>query len=212
MRDLLSRLQSLIERTYALDPAPDASLYVIGDAGLSRLYAAHDAGRPMLLVRHVDGAHRLRVYYPDRLVENLELHDPARGLSAHNIRDFSAFVEELDHFLQVVTCARRQREVSPVELELHANVTKVLVAWLFAARTLGVERLGRQERDEVRHELLERGDFGTESPELRERYRDARRHAVRFLSRLERCDRAERPRLLSRFSRAPLQEKIRLAA
>ena len=212
MPDLLSRLQSLIERTYDLEPAPDAALFVIGDAGLARLYESRDAGRPMLLVRHVDGSHLLRVYYPDRLVENLERHDPSRGLSGRNIRDFSAFVEELDHFLQVAACVKSGREVSPVELELHANVTKVLVAWLFAARTLRVARLDRRERDEVKHELLERGDFGGEEPELRGRYRDARRHAVRFLRRLEDAPAPERPRLLRTFSRAPLQEKIRLAA
>ena len=121
-RDLLSRVQGLIERTYDLDRAPDAALFVIGDDGLARLYSdAAEAGRPMLLIRHLQGEHHVRVYYPDRLVENLEANDPSRGLTGDNIRDFSAFVEELDHFLQVVACVRRDREVAPIELELHAT-------------------------------------------------------------------------------------------
>lgn len=212
-KDLLARLQGLIERTYGLDPAPDAAAFVIGDEGLVRLYESADAvGRPMLLIRHVGGEHHLRVYYPDRLVANLERNDPLRGLGESNIRDFAAFTEELDHFLLVVTCVRRQREVSPIELELHANVTKVLVAWLFAARTLGKERLDAGDRADVRHELLERGDFGDERPELRERYRDARRHALRFLGRVEGTAPHHRPRLLREFSRAPLQAKLRLCA
>lgn len=210
---LIFRLQTLIERTYDLEPAPDAAGFVIGDEGLLCLYARPgEIGRPRLLIRHVRGAHHVRVYYPDRLVANLERHDPARGLHAGNIRDFSAFVEELDHFLQVVACVRRGREVSPIELELHANVTKVLVAWLFAARTLGRERLLPAQRSEVRHELLERGDFSDEDDALRDRYRDARRHAVRFLRVVESTEPTSRPRLLREFSRAPLSVKLKMSA
>lgn len=209
--DLLARLQALIERTYDLPGGPDAARFVIGDAGLSRLYSVgEDERRPMVLIRFEGGSHHVRVYYPDRLVANLEEHDPARGLSEHNLGDFAAFTEELDHFLQVAACIARAREIAPVELELHANVTKVLVAWLFLARTLRRDRLSPEERADVRKELLERGDFGSEKPELRDRYRAARRHALRFLRRLEGTAPAHRPPLLRRFSRAPLQEKLAL--
>ncbi len=209
--DLLGRLQDLIERTYALERGPDAAAHVIGDAGLTALYgAAREDRRPMLLIRHRGGEHLVRVYYPDSLVENLEAHDPCRGLNEHNLRDFAAFVEELDHFLQVVACVRAGREVSAVELELHANVTKTLVAWLFLARTLRRERLDPGSRAAVLHELLERGDYGAEEPELRDRYRDARHHAIRFLRRIEREPPASRAALLRRFSVAPLSGKLAL--
>lgn len=204
---LLRSLQAVIERTYGQEPAPDAARFVIGDEGLARIYSESDR-RPRLLVRYLRGAHHVRVYYPDDLVARLESRDPLRGVDGDNLRDLATFTEELDHFLLVVARVREQREVAPVELELHANVTKVLVAWLFVARTLGRERLEAPDRDAVRHDLLERGDFGSEDPGLRERYRDARRHAVRFLRRIERTAPAHRPRLLREFSRASLQRKI----
>jgi hypothetical protein len=209
---LLARLQSLIERTYGHEGAPDASRFVIGDAGLTRLYdASPDERRPMVLVRHVAGVHHVRVYYPDDLVARLEAHDPCRGVDETNLRDLGTFVEELDHFLLIAERVRLEREIAPIELELHANVTKVLVAWHFVARTLGVAQLDDPGRDAVRHELLERGDYDGEQPALRERYRVARRHALGFLHRVTRTPHAQRSRLLRTFSRASWQEKVALA-
>ena len=211
--DLLARLQRLIERTYDLGNGPDAAAHVIGDGGLTALYRIPvEARRPMLLVQRREEGHILHVYYPDRLVANLEANDPSRGLNQHNLRDFATFVEELDHFLQVSACVRAGREITAVELEIHANVTKVLVAWLFVARTLRCEQLAPLDRACVMHELLERGDYHVEEPVLRERYRDARQHAIRFLSRIQREPIAGRPALLRQFSRANLRSKLALCA
>ena len=220
MTSLLDRVHALIDRTYDLGTSDlDPSRFVIGDAGLLALHGrGAAAGRrlvpgvgAMLLVR--SGGHgRASIYYPDRLIANLERNDPARGLSAANVRDFAAFVEELDHFLVVAARYRAALPVRALDLEIHANVTKVLVVSLFCARTLGVQRLGEAERDAVRWELLERGDYEAEEPALRERYRLARLHALRFLALLERTACAQRPALLRRFSRASLDEKMSLAA
>jgi hypothetical protein len=211
---LLERVCGLIERTYQLGAGlPDPAPFVIGDAGIACLYGIPpERRRPMLLVRSSRDAHHIRVYYPDRLIENLERHDPSRGLSRHNLRDFVAFVEEIDHLLVLVACIRRGRKVPAVELELHANVTKFLVASLFLARTVGTTRLTGEQKSALRWELLERGDYGSEDPELRQRYLDARRHAIRFLGRLESLDPADRPSLLRRFSRSTLEDKLALCA
>ena len=206
---LLARVQTLIDRTYGREGLPEASQFVIGDEGLTRLYGVEPAdARPMLLVRCVADVHRVRVYYPDALIENLEAHDPGRGLSEKNLHDFSAFVEELDHLLVVASRVRAGQTVTAMELELHANVTKVLVLSLFLARTLGTERLSGEQRARLRWELLERGDFASEEPELRTRYLDARRHAIRFLDRLERTPAPDRPRLLRAFSEASVERKL----
>jgi hypothetical protein len=209
---LLDRVSGLIERTYQLGAGlEDPARFVIGDRGVACLYGIPpERRRPMLLVRHHGDAHHVRVYYPDRLIDNLERHDPSHGLSEHNLRDFVAFVEEIDHLLVLVACIRRGRRVPAVELELHANVTKFLVASLFLARTVGTERLTGEQRALLRWELLERGDYGSEDEDLRERYRDARRHAIRFLSRLEGTRAVERPSLLREFSRSPLEGKLAL--
>ena len=212
---LLARVQALIERTYAREAFDAAECFIIGDEGLRRLHGARfidDAGRPMLLVRFEGGAHHASVYFPDALIANLEVNDPGRGLCEANLQDFAAFVEEIDHLLAIVAAARRGRPVRAVELEIHANVTKVLVLSLFLARTLGTERLSAGQRDELRFELLGRGDYASEEPHLRERYRDARRHALRFLARLDGTPAAQRPSLLRAFSSAPFSEKLKLCA
>jgi hypothetical protein len=220
-RTLLDRVQALIERTYALETGlSTAAPFVIGDRGLLELYAGKEAegrdlrrpGEAMILVSGQARRPRVRLYYPDRLVMNLEAHPPEGQLHELNLRDAAAFVEELDHLLVLAAAARAGRVVRAVELELHANVTKTLVLSLWLARSLGLRRLEPEHHAALRHELLERGDYENEEPEQRQRYRDARRHAIRFLSRLRRAPRAERPGLLRRFSSSPLPQKLRLCA
>jgi hypothetical protein len=218
---LLADVQGLIERTYGLDCGlRSPARFLIGDAGLRAVYARRPvrdrevagAVNPMLLVRSADGVHHVRLYFPDRLISNLECNDPRRGLTDANLRDFGAFVEEVDHLLLVHARAEEGRDVPAVELELHANVTKMLVLSLFLARTLRVPRLDADHRAALQHELLERGDYEPEAAALRQRYRDARHHAVRFLRLLGGSPRSRRPELLRRFSRVPLSEKLTLAA
>ena len=107
--------------TYDLDTGRlDAARFVIGDAGLAQLYAErvsderelHGDPGPMLLCRSDADVHHVRVYYPDRLIRNLERNDPACGLSQHNLHDFVSFVEELDHLLLLVAAWRSGRPVS----------------------------------------------------------------------------------------------------
>jgi len=218
---LLDRVQVLIERIYGLETGlGSAAPFVIGDRGLLELHAKRWArgrdlqqpGEAMLLVRGRAKRPRVTLYYPDRLVTNLENHPPDSGLHEHNLRDSATFVEELDHLLLLAAAARAGRVVRAVELELHANVTKTLVLSLWLARSLGLRRLEPEHHAALRHELLERGDYSREEPEQRQRYRDARHHAVRFLRRLRRLPRGERPALLARFSRSPLPDKLALCA
>lgn len=212
---LLLRVHEIIERTYdrgllPLDPSP----FVIGDDGLERLYGGPPDGEThaMLLVRTGTETPRVRLYYPDRLIENLERNDPSRGLTEENLRDFATFVEELDHLLLFAACLAWGRAARPVELELHANVTKVLVVSLFLARTLGQPRLTHEQRVHVRFEVLGRGDYEGETGDVRQRYLDARRLAFRFLERLEPLAPPRRLELLRSFSRAPLEDKLALCA
>ena len=120
---LIQHLQRLIERTYDLNTGiDDLAPFIIGDEGFARLYASRSLvrvvgvtapGTASTLMREVDGALRICLYYPDRLVENLESNDPTRRLAEENIDDFATLVEELDHFL---TIADRHRTGAPVSL------------------------------------------------------------------------------------------------
>ncbi|MEM7244389.1 MAG: hypothetical protein AAF533_03545 [Acidobacteriota bacterium] len=219
---LLSQLGRVITATYGLTrPGSPLETFVIGDRGLLTLHADHwaegrDLSRPgeaMVLLREEDDDTLVSLYYPDALIENLERHDPRRGLCEENLRDFAVFVEELDHLLVLADASANGRQVAAVELELHANVTVVLTADLFHARSLGLRRLPEEESRALRTALLDCGDYeGEESSGWRQRYLDARRAAWRFLDRLFETPRGERHALLQRFSGAPLPEKLALCA
>lgn len=225
---LLVQLQRLIERTYDLDTGiADIAPYIIGDEGYARLYSERPvlnkvgaagaartapslADRPTArtLLREQDGGLRVCIYYPDRLIENLELSHPSRRLGDHNVDDFATLVEELDHFLMVADRHRAGGELSLLELELHANVTKELTLRLFVARMRGEGREEAADQAWVRHHLFEKGEIREDDPEVRDRYRDAAALAVRYLDYLGELPATSRPSELRRFHRRTHHEKI----
>ena len=221
---LLLQLQGLIERTYDLDTGlSDIAPYIIGDEGYERFYA----GKPILqkveagsawrdpastaariLVRQDAGDLHVALYFPDRLVENLERHDPARRLCDDNVDDFATLIEELDHFLTVADRHRARGSISLLELELHANVTKALTLETFVARMRGAARLTAPDRRWVRHHLFDKNEYRDDDPEVTARYRAAAALAVRYLAFLSDLPPAARPRELRLFHRRTHHEKL----
>lgn len=216
---LLHHLKRIIESTYDLDTGVvDIAPFLIGDEGYARLYS----GRPVVqkvagsalpatartLVRSEDGALRMCIYYPDRLVENLEKNDPSRGLGDENVDDFATLVEELDHFLVIADRHRAGGATSLLELELHANVTKALALGLFVVKIRGARRLRAEDRAWVRHHLFGKCEYVEDDPDVRARYRDAAALAVRYLDHLERIPAHSRPAELRRFHRRSHHQKI----
>jgi len=221
---LLVQLQRLIEKTYDLDTGlDDITPYIIGDEGYERFYA----GRPILqkvdvrsaqgdpagptartLLREGQGVLHVALYYPDRLVQNLERHDPARRLGDDNVDDFATLIEELDHFLTIADRHRASGSISLLELELHANVTKALTLETFVARMRGATRLAASDRGWVRHHLFDKNEYREDDPEVGARYRDAAALAVRYLEFLRDLPPAARPKELRLFHRRTHHEKL----
>lgn len=212
---LLERVQGLLTRTYGLRaPLEPIGRYVIGDAGLALLYgggegrvvrSAEGSGAKLLL-REDAGAMRACLYLPDALVARLERHSPERGLHDDNVDAFAVFVEEVDHLLVAAERAETGREVSLLELELHAEVSKYLVLARYLAGSRA--RMGAEARVWLRHRLFEGRTFVESDPAVRARYEHAARHAVRFLNALERVAPRERLPALRAFHRAPLDGKL----
>jgi hypothetical protein len=226
---LVLQVQRTIERTYDLDTGvADISPFIIGDEGFARLYEGRPLARKVVAARSAatggpaepggaaarvlvrEGADGLRacIYLPDRLVANLEAHDPARRLGDQNVDDFATLVEEVDHFLALADRHRAGGVLSLLELELHANVTKELMLELFIARMRGTTRLSASDRTWARHHLFHKVEYREEDPEVRVRYRDAAHLAVRYLDHLQGIPRHARPSELRRFHRRSHQEKI----
>jgi hypothetical protein len=216
---LLVTLQRIIERSYGMETGiREVGRFVLGDAGYRMLYASvrtlqkvssarasalggDEALGPRLLLRDEPerGDLRAAVYYPDELIRRLEARPPTKGLDDENIDDFAAFVEELDHLLCVADRVRAGRPFSLLELELHANVTKYLLAAMLLSDVRRARSLTPGQRVWLRFHLFEKLDFADEDPEIRSRYRDAATYARRFIGQLEATPAEARPAALRRF-------------
>jgi len=200
----------------------DLGRFIVGDSGFRRLYRTVAQGGPAsgagdgarTLIRETPEGLRACIYYPDALVRGLEAQPPQRGLDERNVDAFATLVEELDHLLVVAERVRLARPFSLFELELHANVSKHLVVSRFLAGSAG--RLDDARRAWLRHHLFGKVRYCDADPDVRQRYRDAARWAVRLLDGLGGLVPAQRLALLRRFHAASVGDKLgciaRLAA
>ena len=214
---LLDTLCALLRRTYALTaPLLPIGRYVIGDAGLRTLYpngeravrSGTESGARLLVRDSGRGVHAC-IYYPDAMIRRLEEKPPQRGLDEDNVDAFAVLVEELDHLLVAAERAHAGRGVSLLELEVQANVSKDLVLSRFLARP--PRRLDKNRRAWLRYHLFDARTYCDDDPEVRDRYTEASRLALRFLRSLEHVPQAMRVEMLRRFHRAPLAGKLELS-
>lgn len=228
MESLLSITQGLIERTYGtVTGVDDISRFVIGDRGYRRLATRHSIVRgveepgqggvaepgsdplPQVLIRSLDRGAALAVYFPDEMIARLERHPPTQTLHAGNVDDFAAFVEEIDHFLVIAHGLSQDREITLLELEIRANISKELVLKHFIGRLSGQVRLDPAQRQWVRFHLFEKHCYIEDDDRVRSRYEEARRHAVRILDRLAELPAPARVRALRRWNALPAPLKMR---
>ncbi len=216
---LLGSVTGLLRRTYRIErEVPSPAEFLIGDRGLRRFYmgdgdvricgtAAEGEGARTMVRETVEGL-RAAIYLPDAMVRALEVDPPQRGVHERNVDAFATFVEEVDHFLCIADRALLGRPVSLFELELHANVSKRLVVGRFLAGRTG--RLSERDRLWLEWHLFHKGTWSDPDPEVRQRYVDAARWAIRFLGRCAPLGPGERLNVLRRFHRASASGKIRL--
>jgi len=218
---LLEKLQGIIERTYDLETGVrDIGRFVIGDEGYRRLYGRLQAAGGVVnrvgstalgartLVRESDGGLAVSIYYPDHLVACLERNDPTRRLDAANVDAFNVLVEELDHFLVIAERFRCGGEMSLMDLELHANVTKYLVLKLFVGKLRRARRLRERDAAWIRFHLFDKADFAESDAEVRARYRDAARLAARYVRAVDAMPPAAALAALRRFHRMGPAAKV----
>jgi len=215
---LLDLVRGLLERTYDMRSGlDDLGPYLIGDRGYRRLYgdtartlSAGSAAVPeaRTLVRETDKGVHAAVYFPDEMIRCLERFPPQRGLGDENVQPFAVLVEELDHLLLIAERTREARPVTLLELELHANISKHLVLSRFLAGR--GKHLAHSHRLWLHHQLFDRVRYCDDDPEVRARYRQAARQAVRFLAALQSLPPAARVATLRRFHAANSTDKLSL--
>jgi hypothetical protein len=206
----LARLQRGLEALYRLDAAACVDDFMIDAATRDAVVAARRP-REQLLVCEDDGGVAVALFVDPAAVSNLARHDPARALGDHNLGDFLLAIEGVSHFVYTLACARADRRVSQLELELQAEVDKYVTCLLVTApeQTTSAQLRRRLFAD---CELLDDLD-GDE----RARYRAANDNAERYAAWLEAAFVVPRriPEMLAelrRFYRAGLAAKLAVCA
>lgn len=201
---VLSRLQLGLEALYRVQTHLTIDAFVI-DADQRGAADPARAPREQLLVREGDDELAMALFVDAGALANLETHDPSSALDDRNFADFCLAVEGVSHFIYVALCAAGRRSVSPLELELQAEVDKFACCVLLAG---GNPDLRRRLYGDVRYADDLDGDEGA-------RYRAANAGASRYTAVLERrFVRGERtlaiPMLteLRRFYRMDLPDKL----
>jgi hypothetical protein len=203
MSTLFHQIAKLLERTYA------SSGIALDDCLISRERCRHltalagaqarelsELARTFL--RHSGDNLFIGIYYSRWLIEQLEHHDPRRGLNDANIGHLIAFVEEIDHALHAALAFRRgQRDLASEHfarnLELQARVDTYLVLLLFVGFFRRTQRVSRTDRRWLRFHLFQRENPGTYSDaNLRNRYRETTRLAAKYTRMLDALNAARR--------------------
>jgi hypothetical protein len=178
---LFSEIQRLFERTYA-QVGINLEDCLIGPercGKLSRLAGASARELSVLartFLRATGDRLYVGIYYSHWLIEQLEKHDPRRGLNNENIESLIAFVEEINHALHAALQFQRGvREIYSEDfarnLELQSQVDTYLVLLLFVAFFRRTQKVSRMDRRWLRFHLFSRQNAGAYSdPNLRGRY------------------------------------------
>jgi hypothetical protein len=202
----LTRLQRGLEDLYRVETGVDVEDYVIG-TGMREAIAPTRKSREQLLVAEDDNEASIALFVDPSALANLETHDPSRSLGDHNLGDFLLAVEGVSHFIYAICCARADRKVTQLELELQAEVDKYVTCLL-------VTDAGATVSSELRRRLFSGFEY---EPDLdhdeHARYRAANDNAQRYTAFLEQqfVTRRRIPEMLGelrRFYRLGLSDKL----
>ena len=202
----LSRVQRGIESMYRVETGFEVGDFVVGSEVRDELVNARRP-REQLLVVEEDGEMNLALFIDPSVLANLHANDPGRRLGEHNFGDFLLAVEGVSHFIYTVCCARAERPVSQLELELQAEVDKYVTCLLATEPEVEVSV-------SLRRRLFGDAEYEPDlDDEEHDRYRAANDNAQRYATWLEDTfvSRRRIPEMLGelrRFYRQGLAQKL----
>ncbi|MEA3210739.1 MAG: hypothetical protein QOE70_3796 [Chthoniobacter sp.] len=200
---LFSEIQRLFERTYA-QVGINLEDCLIDRHRCGQLSRAAGASARELselartFLRRADDRLYVGIYYSRWLIEQLERHDPRRGITGDNIRCLIAFVEEINHALHAALHFQRGvREIGSEDfarnLELQAHVDTYLVLLLFVAFFRKTQKVSRTDRRWLRFHLFSSHSVqGYSDPNLRGRYLETSELAASYTRYLDALNGARR--------------------
>ena len=191
-------MQRGLETLYRVDTGVEVGDFVIGEAVRDEL-APQRRSREQLLVVEDTGEMALALFIDPTVLASLEA-----GIGRHNLGDFLLAIEGVSHFIYAIQCARTERPVTQLELELQAEVDKYVTCLLHDVDSSEALRERLFEGCVYEHDL---------DHEERERYRVANDNAHRYAAWLEETfvERRRIPEMLGelrRFYRQGLAGKL----
>jgi hypothetical protein len=177
---VLGRLQRGLEQLYRIDTETKVEDFVIGGDARDSMSPLRRP-REQLLVCEAGGEMELALFIDPGVLANLAANDPSRRLGDHNLGDFLLAIEGVSHFVYAVLCARAERSVSQLELELQAEVDKYVTCLLVTAPELAMSSALRMR---LFGDTLYDDDLDGEE---RERYTAANDNALRYATYLEKA-------------------------
>ena len=202
----LARVQRGLETLYRVDTGVAVDDFMIDEPTREQI-APVRRPREQLLVCEEQGEMSLALFVDPAALHNLATHDPGHHLGDHNFGDFLLAIEGVSHFIYAIWCARAERPVTQLELELQAEVDKYVTCLL----TTDPEPA---QSEALRHRLFVDAAY---EPDLdddeHDRYRAANDNAHRYAAWLEATFVATRriPEMLGelrRFYREGLAAKL----
>ena len=118
--------QAQLESLYALEHQGPITDYFVTPDEVRHLPGT---GSRTLLHEHAEGV-SLAVVFAAEVATTLDRSDPREGLHTDNLDAFCTVIEEVSHFLFLAFCARVERGVTRLELELQGEVDKYLTTRL----------------------------------------------------------------------------------
>ena len=174
----LARVQRGLETLYRVDTGVTVDDFMI-DEPTRESFAPARRPREQLLVCEDAGEMSLALFIDPAALSNLAAHDPGRRLGEHNFGDFLLAIEGVSHFIYAICCARAERPVTQLELELQAEVDKYVTCLLTTDPEAG-------QSEALHHRLFVDAEY---EPDLdgdeRARYRAANDNAHRYAAWLE---------------------------
>ncbi len=210
---VLSALQQHLESLYEVDVEHRVMDFLITDARLASALAQQHDGRPgpeCLLVRQTDDAVDVSLYIDQAVLSRLDANNPFVALHSHNINDFLIALEGVSHFLYLAWNAGYEKPITPMELELQAEIDK----YVTTAALMHAQHDGDSPVD-LHTMLFDKPMFDDDLDESAlERYRHANHFAALYCQQLEQHFEPQKRdqnfiNELRRFYRLPRNDKLR---
>ena len=175
---IIRDLQASVENLNDITTTEDIQRYMVDDEMHQTLPGALVGLPEQVFIRELDDSLDVAVYIASEVLEALEQDDPHTRLHDGNLENFCVALEGVSHFVFLVWRAQLGRPVSPIELELQAEVDKFVGSWVLLVNQ------GRAVEDASQalcRVLFERYALRDEVPDDQQhRYHLASRAAQRF--------------------------------